>query len=109
MSGFRCQEYEPDDVWNDEIPQSIVCLLTPDTLPIVCLKLVVAIFCCNLLCLNFLTHRTYMRTALADDDSLNFRLASRTRLVGTSKYLQLIAVTSLMFGDGIKVGFAGSQ
>ena len=50
-----------------------------------------------------------MRTALADDDSLDFRLASRTGLVGASKYLQLIAVASLMFGDGIKVGFAGSQ
>ena len=50
-----------------------------------------------------------MRTALADDDSLDFRLASRTGLVGASKYLQLIAVASLMFGDGIKVGFAGPQ
>jgi hypothetical protein len=50
-----------------------------------------------------------MRTALTDDDSLNFRSASRTGPVGTAKYLQLIAVTSLMFGDGIKVGFARPQ
>jgi hypothetical protein len=50
-----------------------------------------------------------MRTALTDDDSLNFRLASRTGPVGASKDLQLIAVTSLMFGDGIKVGFTGPQ
>ena len=50
-----------------------------------------------------------MRTALADDDSLNFRLASRTGQVGASKYVQFIAVPSLMFGDRIKVGFAGPQ
>ena len=50
-----------------------------------------------------------MRTALTDDDSLNFRLASRAGPVGASKYVQFIAVTSLMFGDGIKIGFAGPQ
>jgi hypothetical protein len=31
VSVFRCQEYEPDKVENYQIPQSIVCLLTPDT------------------------------------------------------------------------------
>jgi hypothetical protein len=50
-----------------------------------------------------------MRTALADYDSLNFRPASRAGAVGTAKYVQLVAVTPLMLGDGIKIGFAGSQ
>ena len=50
-----------------------------------------------------------MRAALADNDSLDFRAASRAGPVGSSKYFQLIAVTSLMSGDGIKVGFTGSQ
>ena len=59
--------------------------------------------------LRNLTLGTYMRTALADYDSLNFRLASRTGVVGAAKYVQLVAVTSLMLGDGIKVGFAGPQ
>jgi hypothetical protein len=31
VSVFRCQYYEPDDVENDQIPQSVICLLTPDT------------------------------------------------------------------------------
>jgi hypothetical protein len=50
-----------------------------------------------------------MCTALTDDDSLNFRLASRAGPVCAPKYVQFIAVTSLMFGDGIKVGFTGPQ
>jgi hypothetical protein len=28
---FRCQDYEPDDVNNDQIPHSVICLLTPET------------------------------------------------------------------------------
>jgi hypothetical protein len=50
-----------------------------------------------------------MRTALTDDDSLNFRLASWTGQAGASKYVQFIAVPSLMFGDGIKIGFSSPQ
>ena len=50
-----------------------------------------------------------MRAALADNDSLDFRVASRAGAVGAPKHLQLIAVTSLVPGDGIKIGFAGSQ
>ncbi len=50
-----------------------------------------------------------MRAALADDDSLDFRLTSRAGQVGSPKNLQLIAIASLMFGDGIKVGFSGTQ
>ena len=50
-----------------------------------------------------------MRTALADDDSLNLSLAAGAGAVGAAKYVQLVAVTSLMPGDGIKIGFTGSQ
>ena len=50
-----------------------------------------------------------MRAALADNDSLDFCAASRAGAVGAPKHLQLIAVTSLVLGDGIKIGFAGSQ
>ena len=50
-----------------------------------------------------------MRTALTDNDSLNFRPASRAGAVSASEYVQFIAVTPLMFGDRIKVGFAGPQ
>jgi len=50
-----------------------------------------------------------MRTALADDDSLDFRLTSRAGQVGSPKNLQLITIASLVFGDGIKVCFAGTQ
>jgi len=59
--------------------------------------------------LYFLTLRTYMRTALTDDDSLDFRLTSRAGQVGSPENLQLIAIASLMIGDGIKVGFSGTQ
>ena len=57
----------------------------------------------------FLTLRTNMCAALADDDSVNRCLTSRAWLVGAPKYPELIAVASLMFGDGIKIGLAGSQ
>ena len=50
-----------------------------------------------------------MRTALTDDDSLDFRLTSRAGQVGSPKNLQFITIASLMFGDGIKVGFSGPQ
>lgn len=50
-----------------------------------------------------------MRTALADNDSLNCSATSGALTSGTPKYLQLITVAALMLGDGIKVGFAGSQ
>ena len=50
-----------------------------------------------------------MRTALTDDDSLDFHLTARTGPVGSPKNLQFITIASLMFGDGIKVGFAGTQ
>ena len=50
-----------------------------------------------------------MRTALTDDDSLDFHLTARTGPVGSPKNLQLVTIASLMFGDGIKVGFTGTQ
>ena len=50
-----------------------------------------------------------MRTALADDDSLDFRLTSRAGQVGSTKNLQLITIASLVFGDGIKIGLTGAQ
>ena len=50
-----------------------------------------------------------MRTALADDDFLNFGLASWTGQIGAPKNIQLITIASLMLGDGIKVCFAGPQ
>jgi hypothetical protein len=31
VSVFRCQDYEPEDVKNYQIPDSVICLLTPDT------------------------------------------------------------------------------
>jgi hypothetical protein len=57
----------------------------------------------------YLTLRTNMRAALTDDDSLDFRLTARTGPVGSSKNLQFITIASLMFGDGIKIGFSGTQ
>lgn len=50
-----------------------------------------------------------MCAALTDNDSLDFRAASRAGPIRASKYLQRVAVTSLVPGDGIKVGLAGSQ
>jgi len=50
-----------------------------------------------------------MRAALTDDDSLDFRLTSLTGKVGSPENLQFIPIASLMFGDGIKVGFTGTQ
>ena len=49
-----------------------------------------------------------MRAALADDDALNFSSAARARLAGAPEDVELIAVTALMFGNRIKVGFTGS-
>ena len=50
-----------------------------------------------------------MRAALANDDSADIRLTSRAGQVGSPKNLQLITIAPLMFGDGIKVGFSGTQ
>ena len=50
-----------------------------------------------------------MRAALADDDSLNYSTTSGALPSGAPEYLQLITIAAPMFGDGIKVGFAGSQ
>ena len=50
-----------------------------------------------------------MAASLADDDSPNRCLTSGTWLAGAPKYIQLIAVTPLVFGDGIKIGLAASQ
>jgi len=50
-----------------------------------------------------------MCTALADDNSPDSCLTSRAGQVGAPKYLQLITVAPLTFGDGIKIGLAGSQ
>jgi len=50
-----------------------------------------------------------MRAALTDDDSLDFHLTSRTGQVGSPENLQFITIASLMFGDGIKVCFSGTQ
>jgi len=50
-----------------------------------------------------------MRAALADDDSLDLGLTSRAGQAGSPKNLQFVTVASLMFGDGIKVGFTGTQ
>ena len=50
-----------------------------------------------------------MRATLTDDDSLDFRLTPRAGQVGSPKNLQLVTIASLMFGDGIKIGFTGTQ
>ena len=50
-----------------------------------------------------------MAAALADDDSANRCLASGAGLARAPKHIQLIAVAPLMFGNGIKIGLAGSQ
>ena len=50
-----------------------------------------------------------MRAALTDDDSPDFRLTSRAGQVGSLENLQLITIAALMFGDGIKIGFSGTQ
>ena len=50
-----------------------------------------------------------MRTALADDNSLNSHTTARAGLAGAPEDLQLITIAALMFGNRIKIGFTGSQ
>jgi len=50
-----------------------------------------------------------MRAALADDESLDFGPASPTWPAGAPKDLQFVPIAPLMFGDGIEIGFTGSQ
>ena len=59
--------------------------------------------------LQFLTLSTDMRAALANNDPLNFRPAPWTGFARATEYVELIPVAALMSGDGIKIGFAGSQ
>jgi hypothetical protein len=58
---------------------------------------------------NFLTRRTNMCTALADNDPFNGCFAVRASVAAAAEYLQLITVASLVFCHGIKICFAGSQ